>query len=125
MTEIENRNEVKLLDVDDYNQSEYSKGEMDRYVEVTPDDFAKEIESMKDQFDVVISRHNIEHTNEPRRCVAAMAGALKKGGRLYMAFPSEHSTKLLSRGGTLNFYDDPTHVYVPEFDWILSERTYN
>ena len=39
-----------------------------------------------------------------------MCISLKKGGILYMAFPCEESITFPSREGTLNFYDDPTHV---------------
>lgn len=109
------------LDVGDYNQSSTSFGLMDEYIVVSPESFDSEIEKMENGVDVIISSHNIEHCNEPHRCITAMANALKKGGRMYLAFPSEHSVKLPSRGGTLNFYDDKSHIYLPEFDWIVSE----
>ena len=42
-----------------------------------------------------------------------------------MAFPSEASVNFPSRGGTLNFYDDETHVWLPEFDKIVSQLKEN
>lgn len=109
------------LDVGDYCQSETSIKMIDNYVIVKPDRFAEELEKMKDSFEVVISSHNIEHCNEPYRCVTAIANALKPGGRLYFSFPSEKSASLPSRGGTLNFYDDASHTWLPDFDWIVKE----
>lgn len=109
------------LDVGDYCQSETSIKMIDNYIVVKPEKFAAELEKMKDSFDVVISSHNIEHCNEPYRCVTAIANALKSGGKLYFSFPSEKSATLPSRGGTLNFYDDASHTWLPDFDWIVKE----
>ena len=37
-----------------------------------------------------------------------------------MAFPSEKSVTMPHRQGTLNFYDDKTHVWLPPFDDIVA-----
>ena len=44
--------------------------------------------------------------------------ALAPGGRLYLSFPSEASAGFPSRGGCLNFFDDPTHNTIPNFDRV-------
>jgi hypothetical protein len=54
--------------------------------------------------------------------MAAMAQALRPGGRLYLAFPSEASVGFSHRRGTLNFFDDPTHQHVPRRDFVLQQN---
>lgn len=107
------------IDVGDYNQSTGSLNLIDDYHVVSPEKFADEIATFKGSEDYVISSHNIEHCNEPEKVVAAMCGALKQGGMLYMSFPSRESVLFPSRMGTLNFYDDAGHIYLPDFDKIL------
>lgn len=107
------------LDVGDYNQTQASIKSMDEYIVVSPEDFAGKIEEMRGTVDVIVSSHNIEHCNEPQRVLRAMVNALKKGGKMYLAFPSEESEFFPSRGGTLNFYDDSSHNYMPKYDHIL------
>ncbi len=108
------------IDIGDYNQSSMSLGMIDNYVVVGPEDFANAIKGFRESQDVVISNHNIEHTNEPEKCLEAMAESLKPGGRIYIAFPSKLSTLFPSRVGTLNFYDDKTHKNVMDFEVTCS-----
>lgn len=108
------------IDVGDYNQSSESKDLMDDYRIVSGEKFADEIASFDGTQDIVISNHNIEHTNDPDACLKAMAKALKKGGRIFMAFPSEMSVLFPHRGGTLNFYDDETHVNLMDFEHVCN-----
>ena len=114
------------IDVGDYNQTPDSKGFADEYHIVKAEEFAEEIEKYKNVFDVVLSSHNIEHCNEPERVLNAMISALKKGGKMYMAFPSEESQFFPGfRNGCLNFYDDSSHNKIPNWkkiNSILSER---
>ena len=44
-----------------------------------------------------------------------MLRAVKPGGRIFLAFPCEESIHFPSRQGTLNFFDDPTHVAAPGY----------
>lgn len=106
------------LDIGCYNQSETSIELIDESIIVSPEEFANSIEKVKD-VDVIISSHNIEHCYEPEKVILAMIKSLKKNGVMYLAFPSEDTVSLPSRGGCLNFYDDPTHVYLPEYKKIL------
>ena len=56
---------------------------------------------------------------EPAPIVAELCGKLKPGGFFWIAFPSERSLRLPhSEDETLNFYDDPTHIYLPNVDEI-------
>lgn len=106
------------MDVNDYNQSTYSLCCADEYITASSSDFSREIASRVNCFDAVISSHNLEHCEDPWNVLSAMLDALKNGGVLYLAFPSEKSALFPSRRGTLNFYDDPTHRFLPPFDEI-------
>jgi SAM-dependent methyltransferase len=107
------------LDIGDYNQT--TPNLADHYIVTTPEGFAGEIAKFRDCFDVVLSTHNLEHCNDPHAVVACMAGAARVGGYVYLRFPSEISVSLPSRGGTLNFYDDPTHAQAPpRYDEVVA-----
>ncbi len=64
-------------------------------------------------FDFIILHHVIEHMMDPAPILAKMCAKLKPGGFIWIAFPSLKSLSLPSAEGTLQFCDDPTHVYVP------------
>ena len=108
------------IDVGNYNQSKESQQKYaDEYIIVNSSYFANKISTFNNLFDVVISSHNIEHCEEPQKVLLAMIKALKKDGRLFMSFPSEESLNFPSRNGTLNFYDDPTHRTLPNWNDII------
>jgi len=44
-----------------------------------------------------------------------LCSKLKPGGFIWMAFPSVRSLSLPPADGTLQFCDDPTRVYLPDF----------
>lgn len=70
-------------------------------------------------YDFVILNHVVEHMREPAPIVAKLCAKLKPGGYIWIAFPSERSLTLPhSVDETLNFYDDPTHVYLPKVSEI-------
>ena len=65
-------------------------------------------------YDVVILNQVVEHMANPAPIVAKLCGKLKPGGYIWIAFPSLRSLSLPhSVDETLNFCDDPTHVYLP------------
>jgi hypothetical protein len=63
--------------------------------------------------DAVVSSHNLEHCEFRYEVIAAMCSALKPSGVMYLSYPAEESIKFPSRGGTLNYYDDKSHVDSP------------
>lgn len=104
------------LDVGDYNQTRPMLA--DEYILAGPEDFPLAIERLAGTLDAIISSHNIEHCLDPGRVLTAMAAALRPGGQMYVSFPSEASATFPSRGGCLNFFDDPTHLELPRFDQV-------
>lgn len=65
-----------------------------------------------ESFDVVILSHVVEHLSNGKPLAEKVSGWLRPGGVFYIETPSERSLRLPSMRGTLNFYDDPTHVRV-------------
>jgi len=104
------------LDVGDYNQTAPILA--DQYIVTSPADFRSAIEGLAGSLDAVISSRNVEHCLDPDRVLRAMAAALKPGGLMYVSFPSQASAGFPSRAGCLNFFDDPTHRDMPEFDHV-------
>jgi SAM-dependent methyltransferase len=109
------------IDVGDHHQAGDPKTIADEYIIVISELFAEAIESMSGRADIVISAHNLEHCEEPKRVLTAMARALKPGGRLYLSFPCEASVSFPKRRGSLNFFDDATHRVPP--DWRTCLQT--
>jgi len=99
------------LDIGDYNQT--TPNLADKYILSTPEEFALTISKMTNSFDAVISSHNLEHCDDRQATLIAMLDSIKVGGRLFISFPSERSVEFPSRGGTLNYFDDPTHKLKP------------
>lgn len=60
--------------------------------------------------DIIILSHVLEHLKDPYKIVEEAAQKLKKGGKIYLEFPSYRSLSLPSATGTLNFCDDGTHI---------------
>lgn len=111
------------IDVSDAPQNAVASEHADELIVTDAAGFTAGIAAMPNRFDAVISSHNIEHCDDPCATMTAMLRAIKPGGRLFMSFPAEASTRLPSRKGTLNFFDDPTHKTVPEFRKICAAIT--
>jgi SAM-dependent methyltransferase len=107
------------LDVVDYNQEHEPTEYADEYLSVPADGFLAAIRERPNQFDAVVSSHNLEHCHDPDGVVTAMTRALRPGGRIYLAFPSAATLNMPSREGTLNFWDDDTHVRPPDYQRVL------
>lgn len=72
-----------------------------------------EFDEMPDgYYDYINMAHIIEHLHNGDTVVEKIVTKLKKGGYIYIEYPGKKSTTLPSMYGTLNFYDDPTHVRV-------------
>lgn len=100
------------IDIGDYNQIKPNLA--DKYIIVEPERFAQAIAEMPENFDTVVSHHNLEHVNDRKKTLESMIMSLKPNGYLYLAFPTENSINFPGpRKGTLNYYDDPTHKDTP------------
>jgi SAM-dependent methyltransferase len=63
-------------------------------------------------FDGIWIVHVMEHLYNGDKVVEGLIPKLKPGGYMYLEYPGQKSTKLPSMHGTLNFYDDDTHVRI-------------
>lgn len=61
-------------------------------------------------YDIIIMNHVIEHIYYGEAVLRQLVLKLKKGGYFYIECPHEKSVYFPSVKGTLNFYDDKTHV---------------
>jgi SAM-dependent methyltransferase len=100
------------VDVADYNIDCDDKRLMDAFTLVQTNGGGYETIE-QDYYDYIILNHVIEHMADPLPTVSRLCSCLRKGGYIYIAFPSTKSLSLPPAKGTLNFCDDPTHVYVP------------
>lgn len=95
----------------DYNNSEQDFKAMKAFYEMdlTLLDFSSIPDSY---FDGIWMVHVIEHLHNGDKVIEGLIKKLKPGGKMYVEYPGQKSTKLPSMYGTLNFYDDPTHVRI-------------
>lgn len=63
-------------------------------------------------FDFIMMAHVIEHLKNGEEVLVKLLTKLKPGGYLYVEYPGIRSTRLPRMKGTLNFFDDDTHVRV-------------
>jgi len=63
-------------------------------------------------FDGIWIVHVIEHLHNGDKVIENLIEKLKVGGYMYIEYPGEKSAKLPSMFGTLNFYDDSSHVRI-------------
>lgn len=77
-------------------------------------DLASELDRLAEvpdrSFDVAILSHVLEHLPNGLDVLQAIASKVAMNGYLYIEVPSPRSLSLPSMWGTLNFFDDPTHV---------------
>ncbi len=101
-------------DIQRYKLSNADVAAMDEFIQLGAD--GSGYDAIPDaSYDFVILNHVIEHMQAPLPIVATLCRKLKPGGYLWIAFPSKRSLTLPhSVDETLNFYDDPTHVYLPD-----------
>ncbi|OSZ79242.1 hypothetical protein CAP35_13590 [Chitinophagaceae bacterium IBVUCB1] len=78
-----------------------------------------------DYFDYINMAHIIEHLHNGQDVLAGLAKKLKTGGHIYIEYPGKQSTKLPSMYGTLNYYDDHTHVRIYSYNEIADILTQN
>jgi SAM-dependent methyltransferase len=101
-------------DIQRYNLSDADVASMDAFFQLGADGAGYDA-IPEATYDFVILNHVIEHMREPAPIVEELCRKLKPGGYIWIAFPSRRSLTLPhSVDETLNFYDDPTHVHVPD-----------
>jgi 2-polyprenyl-3-methyl-5-hydroxy-6-metoxy-1,4-benzoquinol methylase len=100
------------VDIAEYNIDFGDKARMDRFVLVNED--GSGYEAIPDaSFDVVILNHVVEHMRDPAAVLTTLCRKLRRGGYIYVAFPSVRSLAFPPcASGTLNFCDDPTHIRI-------------
>lgn len=93
----------------DYNNTDADFAAMKEFYEIdlTLLDYSKIPDNY---FDGIWMAHVIEHLHNGDAVVANLLKKLKPGGFFYIEYPGSKSLKLPSMKGTLNFYDDKTHV---------------
>jgi 2-polyprenyl-3-methyl-5-hydroxy-6-metoxy-1,4-benzoquinol methylase len=101
-------------DIQRYKMSDADMAAMDEFYQLGAD--GSGYDAIPDaSYDFVILNHVVEHMREPKPVVATLCTKLKPGGYIWIAFPSLRSLSLPhSVDETLQFSDDPTHVYVPD-----------
>jgi SAM-dependent methyltransferase len=63
-------------------------------------------------FDGIWMAHVVEHLFNGDFVIEGLIRKLKPGGYMYVEYPGQKSTRLPSMYGTLNFYDDTSHVRI-------------
>jgi 2-polyprenyl-3-methyl-5-hydroxy-6-metoxy-1,4-benzoquinol methylase len=105
------------VDIAEYNISQEDKDIADNLyiLNCDPIEFAKQLDRAipNNESDIAIMKHVIEHLSDPWAVLEVLCKKIKPNGLLYLTFPSERSVFLPSAKGTLNFYDDPTHIWIP------------
>lgn len=102
-----NNNSEDLANMEDFYEMDLTKLEFD----VIPDL----------HFDVIIMSHIVEHLKNGEVVVKKLLTKLKPGGFIYIEWPSKKSAFLPSMKGTLNFFDDHTHVRFYDVHLLANE----
>jgi SAM-dependent methyltransferase len=76
-------------------------------------------------FDCIILSHVVEHLENGTEVIAVLLQKLVVGGVIYVEFPSPKSVNFPSMRGSLNFYDDPSHVRVYQLEEISTVLSNN
>jgi SAM-dependent methyltransferase len=80
-----------------------------------------DLSAIKNNFyDFIIMSHVIEHLDNGYEIFTMLLDKVKKGGFIYIEYPSKKSAKFPSMKGTLNFYDDPTHKKFYDIDKLTN-----
>ncbi|MGC8863047.1 MAG: class I SAM-dependent methyltransferase [Armatimonadota bacterium] len=94
----------------DYGLEQMDFDLMERFYHIDLKDLGALDELPDGFFDCIIVSHVIEHLDNGEAVVLRLCDKLAPGGGIYIESPSPHSVRLPHMSGTLNFYDDPTHV---------------
>jgi len=109
-----------------YHGIEKDKMNVDKYDEMAADNLfyfdleGDELKNLEDSmYDFVIISHVIEHLNNGFDVIKVVKDKMKTKGILYVELPSEKSLFLPSAIGTLNYFDDDTHINFVSFNLII------
>lgn len=94
-----------------YNNDENDFKQMKSFYELNLEDLNLDIVPNA-HFDFIMMAHVIEHLKNGDQVLVKLLAKLKPGGYLYVEYPGIRSTRLPHMKGTLNFFDDDTHVRV-------------
>ena len=112
------------IDVGAYNQTMPNLAE--EYITTSSSTYPQAIKAYSYQCNAVISTNNLEQYEDQNETLYAMLNAVKPGGKIIIAFPSEQTTILPHRRGTLNYADHPTHKQTPpDYNWVLTTCKYH
>lgn len=92
-----------------YNNSEKDLGNIDHFILADLDSYGFQ-DIPEAHFDLVILSHVIEHLHNYQFLFKNIFASLKTNGLVYIETPSVESVGFPSRIGTLNFYDDSSHI---------------
>ena len=113
------------IDIGDYGQTEYSKSLIDNYIITSPENFSEAILNINEEFDAIISSHNLEHCNDRDKVLFSMMQKVRRGGKIFISFPTSKSISFPKRHA-LNYYEDETHKLLPpDSEYILNELEKN
>lgn len=93
-----------------YNLSEEDFSVCEYFWEIDLEDLDAVDQLLNNYFDVVIVSHVLEHLINGDQVLRILISKIRPGGVIYIETPSGISLHLPSMRGTLNFYDDESHV---------------
>jgi len=95
----------------DYNNDKNDFNLMEQFYKIDLNDLL--FDTIPDNyFDAIIMSHILEHLSNGDIVLNELIKKLKNNGIIYIEYPGIRSTKLPSMKGTLNFFDDKTHVRI-------------
>ena len=95
----------------EYNNDSNDFASMDHFYKINLD--ASDLNTISDHcYDCIIFSHVIEHLQNGLEVLERLIRKLKQGGIIYIETPSSRSLKMPRMQGSLNFWDDPTHVKI-------------
>ncbi len=101
------------VDLKIYRNSAADMELIDKFYDIDLNNDYNKLESLPDDYyDLIYMSHIIEHLWDGLAVLKILTKKLKKGGTIYIEFPSTRSLSLPSMQETLNFCDDDTHVRV-------------
>ncbi len=120
--------EIQYLGVDrslSYNLDDDDFSLMNKFFKINLDNLSELKMLPNNYFDCILVVHVIEHLRHPLDVIKGLIKKLKKGGFLYLEYPSQKSAFLPRMRppffqSSLNFHDDPSHICVPDTMKIVS-----